>query len=211
MTLVFIKGFLLGAGLIIAIGIQNAFILRQGIKKRHVFVSALTASLCDMALITAGVLGFGAVIQSHPESLALIKWAGAAFLFVYGVKAFASSLKTESLRDEKAKGMGRNAGAGQTVLIILGVSLLNPHVYLDTVVLLGGLSSAYGVPENYIFGLGAMSASFCWFFALAYGARLLAPLFEKPRAWQILDVLIGLIMWAIALNLVWGDIIAAFE
>ena len=209
MILVFMKGFLLGAGLIIAIGIQNAFILRQGIKKRHVFVSAVTASLCDAALIAAGVLGFGAIIQSHPESLSLIKWAGAAFLFFYGVKAFASSLKHESLRDENARGMGRNAGLWQTVLIILGVSLLNPHVYLDTVVLLGGLSSAYGVPENYIFGLGAASASFSWFFALAYGARLLAPLFEKPKAWQVLDVLIGLIMWAIALNLVWGDIIAA--
>lgn len=210
-ALVFIKGFFLGASLIIAIGVQNAFILRQGLKKRHVFASAITAALCDVALIIAGVLGFGAIIQSQPELLSLIKWAGAVFLFVYGVKSFINSLKTDALDDETAKGMGRDAGLKQTIAIILGVSLLNPHVYLDTVVLLGGLSSAYAAPLNYVFGLGTIFASFVWFFGLAYGARLLGPLFEKPRAWQILDVIIGLIMWAIALSLISNDITSFFK
>ena len=186
MELVFFKGFFLGAGLIIAIGVQNAFILRQGLKKRHVFASAFTAAFCDAVLIAAGVFGFGVFIQSQPELLSAVKWAGAIFLFVYGAKAFYSSVNPSRLHHEDAKNMAKNAGALKTVLIVLGVTLLNPHVYLDTVVLLGGLSSAYALPQNYLFGAGAVVASFTWFFSLAYGARLLSPLFEKPRAWQIL-------------------------
>lgn len=201
MFIIFIKGMFLGASLIIAIGLQNAFILRQGIKNRHILPAVLTASIIDVALIGAGVLGFGYLIEQQPDLITWITWGGAAFLFVYGLKSFISALKPQDMSDENAKGMAKDSSAKEIVLIIMGISLLNPHVYLDTVVLIGGLSASYGEVGKYYFGGGAMIASFIWFFALGYGARLLAPLFQKPRAWQVLDVLIGLIMWAIAVSL----------
>jgi L-lysine exporter family protein LysE/ArgO len=202
MIIIFLKGMALGASLIIAIGLQNAFILRQGIKNRHIFASALTASLIDMLLIGAGVLGFGYLIEQHPALIDWITWGGAGFLFIYGLKSFWSALTPQKLEDDKAKGLMDKGSVKETVLIIMGISLLNPHVYLDTVVLIGGLSASYGEIGKYWFGIGAMIASFIWFFALGYGARLLSPLFAKKRAWQILDILIGIIMWAIAASLI---------
>ena len=205
MLLIFLKGMALGGSLIIAIGLQNAFILRQGIKNRHIFASALTASLIDVMLIGAGVLGFGYLIEQQPDLIKWITWGGAAFLFIYGLKSFLSALKPSTMDKENAKGMDKGS-MRESVLIIMGISLLNPHVYLDTVVLIGGLSASYAEFYDgwgkYFFGCGAMLASFIWFFALGYGAKLLAPLFAKPRAWQILDILIGIIMWAIAVSLV---------
>ena len=205
MLLIFLKGMALGGSLIIAIGLQNAFILRQGIKNRHIFASALTASLIDVMLIGAGVLGFGYLIEQQPDLIKWITWGGAAFLFIYGLKSFLSALKPSTMDKENAKGMDKGS-MRESVLIIMGISLLNPHVYLDTVVLIGGLSASYAEFYDgwgkYLFGCGAMLASFIWFFALGYGAKLLAPLFAKPRAWQILDILIGIIMWAIAVSLV---------
>ena len=199
---IFIKGFVLGASLIIAIGLQNALILRQGLKNRHVFASALTASLCDAVLIGLGVLGFGAIVESYPSIITIITLAGAAFLFFYGVKSFLSAFRSHHLDQADAAGSFKNNTVKNSVLVVLGVSLLNPHVYLDTVILLGGLSSAYLPPGHIIFGLGAMVASFAWFFMLAYGARFLAPVFEKPQAWKTLDILIGMVMWLIAASLV---------
>jgi L-lysine exporter family protein LysE/ArgO len=202
MISIFLKGLFLGASLIIAIGLQNAFILRQGIKRTHVLPAVLTASLIDVLLIGAGVLGFGYLIEQHPELIKWVTWGGAAFLFIYGVKSFYSAIKPEQMDEDQAKGMLKHGSAKETILIIMGISLLNPHVYLDTVVLIGGLSASYGEVGKYYFGGGACVASFIWFFALGYGARLLTPLFAKPRAWQILDILIGLTMWAIAVSLV---------
>lgn len=202
MLAVFIKGFFLGASLIIAIGLQNAFVLRQGIKNHHIFAAALTASLVDVLLIAAGVLGFGYLIEQYPGLITWITWGGAAFLFIYGLKSFISAFKPTNMDDKNAKGMTKQGSAREVVLIILGISLLNPHVYLDTVVLIGGLSALYGDIGKYWFGAGAIFASFIWFFALSYGARLLAPLFAKTRAWQILDILIGIVIWGIAVSLV---------
>ncbi|HPF78144.1 MAG TPA: LysE/ArgO family amino acid transporter [Alphaproteobacteria bacterium] len=202
MFMIFFKGLALGASLIVAIGLQNAFVLRQGIKNRHIFASALTASLVDVALIGAGVLGFGYLIEQHPDLIQWITWGGAAFLFFYGLKSFLSAMKPENLDDDSAKGMMKQGSVKETVLILLGISFLNPHVYLDTVVLIGGLSASYGNIGKYWFGGGAMVASFIWFFTLGYGARLLSPLFAKPKAWQILDILIGITMWGIALSLI---------
>lgn len=203
--IIFFKGFLLGASLIIAIGLQNAFVLRQGIKKHHVFVTALTASIIDALLIGAGVLGFGALIEAFPSLITTITWAGAAFLIVYGAKSMFRAFKPAKMSDEEARGMIKQGSAREIVIIILGISLLNPHVYLDTVVLIGGLAASYSDLFNgwgkYVFGSGAILASFCWFFALGYGARLLAPLFNKPKSWQLLDFIIALIMWAIAASL----------
>ncbi len=201
MFTIFLKGAFLGASLIIAIGVQNAFILRQGLKNRHVFASALTASSIDAFLIGAGVLGFGLILENFPGLIDAVKYVGAAFLFVYGVKSFRDAFANKKLDQDKAKGKIQDHSLRHTIIFLMGVSFLNPHVYLDTVILIGGLSASYGETGKYYFGAGAMIASFIWFFALAYGARFLAPLFEKPRAWQILDVLIGLVMWAIALSL----------
>jgi len=198
---VFFKGFFLGASLIIAIGLQNAFILRQGLKRRFVFLSALTASLCDAVLIGTGVLGFGTLVESVPWLLDAVRYAGAAFLIVYGLRSFRSALKSQSLDESNADQLGQAQSAKRTILILLGVSLLNPHVYLDTVVLVGGLSAAQGEIGKYWFGAGAMTASFAWFFTLAYGAQLLTPLFHKPKAWQVLDLIIAVTMWGIALSL----------
>jgi len=191
----------LGGSLIIAIGLQNAFILRQGIKNRHIFIACLTASIIDVLLIGSGVLGFGYLIEQHPNLIKYITWGGAAFLFIYGFKSFLSAFKPQNMDDKSAKGMFKQDNAKEVMLIIMGVSLLNPHVYLDTVILIGGLSASYGHIGKYWFGGGAMLASFIWFFALGYGARLLSPLFKKQRAWQILDILIGCTMWGIAVSL----------
>ena len=202
MLTIFLKGMALGASLIIAIGLQNAFILRQGIKNRHIFAAAMTTSLIDVLLIGAGVLGFGYLIEQRPDLITWITWGGAIFLFVYGLKSFISAWKPDQMTGDRAKSMMKQGSAKETILIILGISLLNPHVYLDTVVLIGGLSASYGEVGKYWFGGGASVASFIWFFALGYSARLLSPLFARAHAWQILDILIGIVMWGIAVSLV---------
>ena len=123
-------------------------------------------------------------------------------MFVYGAKSLYRAFKPDQMNGERAKGMIKEGSAKEIVLILMGLSLLNPHVYLDTVVLIGGLSASYGETGKYVFGSGAILASFCWFFVLAYGAQLLTPLFAKPKAWQILDFLIAITMWAIAVSLI---------
>ncbi|CAA9581284.1 MAG: Arginine exporter protein ArgO [uncultured Truepera sp.] len=197
----FIQGLGLGAGLIVAIGAQNAFVLRQGLRKQQVLVTALVCALCDAALITLGVAGFGAVVSSTPALTTLAAWGGAAFLFVYGLRAFFSALRSRGLEPQVGPVSAQNA-----VLTTLAVSLLNPHVYLDTVVLLGGIGAQFVGPNRLMFGLGAVTASSVWFFSLAYGATRLGPLFRRPLAWRVLDVLIGVVMWSIAASLVRGTL-----
>ncbi|MFU8891538.1 MAG: LysE/ArgO family amino acid transporter [Anaerosomatales bacterium] len=200
----FISGAALGASLIIAIGAQNAFVLQQGLRREHVFVVAMICALADAALIVAGAAGFGALVSGSPVLTAVAAWGGAAFLFGYGLRSFRAALRPEALE------LGRPVAAGRSlrsvVAITLAVTLLNPHVYLDTVVLLGSVAARYPADVRAWFALGAMAASFAWFFSLAYGARLLAPFFERPRAWQILYVIIGAIMWWIAGSLVLGQL-----
>jgi L-lysine exporter family protein LysE/ArgO len=192
-----IAGFLLGLTLIIAIGAQNAFILRQGLKREHVFILCLICALADALLIAAGVAGLGTLIRQYPAALMAITVGGAVFLFVYGLMAFRRAFNPDAL----------NAGAGkplplrQAISICLAFTFLNPHVYLDTVILLGGLSARYEGADRLAYGLGAAAGSFTWFFSLGYGARLLAPVFARPRSWQVLDILIGLVMWALAAKL----------
>ncbi len=197
MTAAFIAGFVLGATLIIAIGAQNAFILRQGLKREHVFVLCLICALSDALLIAAGVAGLGTFVSSVPKLIILITAGGAAFLFVYGLMAFRRAMDPHAMR----AGDGGAGGLWPAVLTVLAFTWLNPHVYLDTVVLLGGLSARYDGAARVYYGAGAMLSSFVWFFGLGYGARLLEPVFAKPSAWRILDILIGLIMWALAARL----------
>lgn len=197
-----IQGFSLGAGLIIAIGAQNAFVLQQGLKRRHVFVTASIGTLCDATLITLGVAGLGTLVSQIPALTAITTWGGAAFLLFYGFRSFKSASIPASL--EANPSQAPPATLRGTVLAMLAVSLLNPHVYLDTVILIGSVGAQYLARERVAFALGAVLASFTWFFGLAYGAAWLAPLFRRPLAWRILDIGVGCIMWAIAASLIWS-------
>ncbi|MDD9731925.1 LysE/ArgO family amino acid transporter [Mameliella sp. AT18] len=192
-----IAGFALGFSLILAIGAQNAFVLRQGLRRMHVLPVVLVCAISDAALIAAGVTGFGALAEAVPG----LEWAmrifGAAFLGWYGAKTLYAAWKGgEAL----AAGEGAQS-LRAAVLTCLALTWLNPHVYLDTVVLLGAVSAQYDA--RLAFALGAMTASFVFFFSLGYGARALAPIFARPRAWRVLDLVVGLTMWAIAAKLLW--------
>lgn len=193
----YVAGFALGLSLILAIGAQNAFVLRQGIRRSHVLPVVLACAVSDAVLIAAGVAGFGWLVEAAPWVRPVFTFGGAAFLIAYGAIAFRSALRGGAAMEIAAapRESMRNA-----VLTCLALTWLNPHVYLDTVVLLGSVASASDA--RLIFGAGAVSASFVFFSSLGYGARLLAPLFSRPAAWQILDVLVGALMWAIALKLV---------
>lgn len=196
----YLRGLGLSASLIIAIGAQNAFVLAQGLRRQHVLAVALVCSLCDALLITLGVAGVGTVIASNQVLTQVAAWGGAAFLLWYGLSAFRLALKPRALDVSDAPIEARRLG--QTLLKTLAVSLLNPHVYLDTVVLLGSIGGQYAAAERPLFALGAATASFVWFFGLGYGAAILTPLFRRPIAWRILDGVVGVIMWTIALGLV---------
>ena len=193
-----VEGFLLGASLIVAIGAQNAFVLRQGLERQHVFAVATVCAISDALLIAAGVAGLGTLVQRAPALLSAITIAGAAFLFAYGALSLRRAIFwRESLRPATNAGTGLAAALGTA----LALTWLNPHVYLDTVVLIGALSARYEESGALAFGAGAAVASFAWFYCLGYGARLIAPLFARPRAWQVLDVAIAVVVWGIAARL----------
>lgn len=192
----FFAGFGLGFSLILAIGAQNAFVLRQGLRQEHVFWVCLICALSDAVLITVGVAGFGALATVVPWFETAMRLGGAAFLIWYGMRNAISAF-----RGGEALTAGGNGSIGlaAAALTTLALTWLNPHVYLDTVVLLGSVSAQY--PDQLEFGAGAVIASFTFFFSLGYGARLLSPVFSNPRAWQVLDIVIALVMWAIAAKL----------
>jgi L-lysine exporter family protein LysE/ArgO len=202
----YLQGLGLGAGLIIAIGAQNAYVLRQGLLRQHVFAIASICTLCDMILISLGVGGLGALISGAPLWLNLAAWGGAAFLLAYGARSFHSALHPSTL--DAGENSPSPAGRREAVLAALAFSLLNPHVYLDTVVLVGSIGAQHPLPERPFFAMGAMTASVLWFYGLAYGAAWLAPLFRRPAAWRILDFVIGGIMWAIAASLIIASLAA---
>lgn len=192
----FLPGYLLSLSLIVAIGAQNAFVLRQGLRREHVFWVCLTCGVSDAILIAAGVAGFGALAQHVPWFETAMRYGGAAFLLWYGWRSARSAwIGGQVLQAEG----GAQRALLPTLLTLLALTWLNPHVYLDTVVLIGSISAQYD--NRLIFGAGAVLASLSFFFALGYGARLLAPLFARPTSWRILDALIALTMWAIATGL----------
>jgi len=195
----FFPGFLLSLGLILAIGAQNAFVLRQGLRQEHVFWVCLTCGVSDAVLIAAGVAGIGALTTAVPQFETIMRYGGAAFLIWYGWRNAISAWRGGAVLDAAH---GATHPLGKTLLTLLALTLLNPHVYLDTVVLIGSISAGY--PDRLMFALGAMSGSMVFFFTLGYGARLLIPLFRKPVSWQILDAIIAVTMWAIAAKLIWG-------
>ncbi len=193
----FLTGFALGASLIIAIGAQNAFILRQGLLGQHVFILCLICAMSDALLILAGVAGLGTLIEGSPGLLNFIRLGGAAFLFAYAFLAFHRVLKPQSMEVHREQ----KGSLGAAISTCLAFTFLNPHVYLDTVVLLGSLSAQYQGEARIFYAAGAMVSSFAWFFALGYGASLLVPFFQNPRSWQILDGAIALVMASIGLSL----------
>ncbi|MCO4836626.1 MAG: amino acid transporter [Oceanospirillaceae bacterium] len=198
-SLIFLNGLALSAGLIIAIGAQNAFLLNRALRNQHHYAIALFCSLTDASLICLGIFGVGALVQAQPNLLFWISCAGAVFLFIYGALAFKSATSKHAIKMEEG---ASEYSLTKAITVAASVSLLNPHCYLDTMVLVGGISTQYVGNEKIWFGLGAVSASFIWFFGLAWGAKWLMPLFKKPSAWRVLDGLIGIMMWSIAASLI---------
>jgi L-lysine exporter family protein LysE/ArgO len=198
MSTALFAGFLLGLSLIVAIGAQNAFVLRQGLLRRHVLPIVLTCAISDALLITIGVAGFATVLASLTWLEPVMRYGGAVFLALYALRSLHQSLTGAGALQAAKPQETRLLPA---LLTCLAFTWLNPHVYLDTVVLLGSISTRYAGQET-AFALGAMVASFTFFLSLGFGARLLEPLFAKPIAWRVLDGMIALIMMSIAVNLV---------
>lgn len=195
-----LAGFFTALSLIAAIGAQNAFVLRQGLRREHVLAVVLACALSDALLIAAGVAGFGTLTALAPWITTAMLYAGAVFLIVYGALRFRAALRGgEALRPAP----GTGASLGRTIGTVLVLTWANPHVYLDTVVLLGAISAQYA-PEQWIFGSGAIAGSFVFFASLGFGARLLAPLFANPTAWVWLELIVGTTMWIIAGFLIAG-------
>jgi L-lysine exporter family protein LysE/ArgO len=195
-----VKGFATSLGLIVAIGAQNAFVLRQGLKREHVAIVVAFCALSDAALIAAGVAGLGLLLQSVPQAMTAIRWAGAVFLMWYGWCALRRAVAPQAMTAAADGALSLHACLG----LLAAFTFLNPHVYLDTVVLVGGLAHSQSSPHHlspWWFGAGAMSASLVWFAALGYGARWLTPVFAKPAAWRVLDFSIALVMAILALTL----------
>ncbi|WP_422136715.1 LysE/ArgO family amino acid transporter [Endozoicomonas sp. ALD040] len=198
---IYLNGLLLSGGLIIAIGSQNAFLLAQGLRRESPILVATICAVCDALLILAGVMGLGTLIQSNNTLLEVARWAGVAYLTGFGLMSLKRSFKTGQL---KAEGQVQKSIRG-IVFSTLAVTLLNPHVYLDTVILLGSIGAQYGDQRGY-FVLGAITASLIWFYGLGFGAVKLAPLLARPKAWKIIDLVICLIMFSIALSLLQMDL-----
>ena len=192
-------GFGLGLSLIVAIGAQNAFVLRQGIRAKHVLAVVLICALSDLVLVFLGISGVGLVIGRFPVALVVIRWLGAAFLVGYGLLAARRAFLGGRLEVEKD---GNGSSLRSVVLTVLALTWLNPHVYLDTVLLLGSVANTHGDAGRWLFGAGAGVASIIWFTALGFGARLLAGVFAKPLAWRILDGVIAATMIVLGVSLV---------
>ena len=196
---IYLQGFVLTAGLIIAIGAQNAFVLSNAVRGNHPLLIAALCAGGDLLLIGIGLAGVGSLVASHPELMRYAALGGALFLAVYGAYALRSALRgSTGLQTEKVVPLTRSA----VILSTLAVTFLNPHAYLDTVVLIGSIGGQFPLEKRLIFGAGAVTASIVWFFALGFGGPLLAPLFRKRSSWRMLDGVVCLIMWGIALTLV---------
>lgn len=197
-----------GLSLIVAIGAQNAFVLRQGIRREHVLPVVLICGLTDAVLELLGVAGIGFVVQRAPILLEIVRWGGVAFLLWYAWSAARRAMRPEALvadADGDA-GSGRGGSRRRVILACLAITYLNPHVYLDTMVLMGSIGNAQGDPARWWFVVGGALASIAWFFVLGYGARALTRFFATPKSWQVLDWIVAGVMLVIAARLVFGGI-----
>jgi L-lysine exporter family protein LysE/ArgO len=193
----FVAGLLTGLSLIVAIGAQNAYVLRQGLARAHVGVVVAICTLSDVILIAAGVSGIGTIVERAPWALTTVRWLGVAFLTWYGVSSLLRARNAESLH----AAAGGNGSRRNAIAMAFALTWLNPHVYLDTVLLLGSIANQHGDIGRWWFAAGAAIASTVWFIGLGYGARRAHRVLARPRSWQVLDVLIGLTMLAIAVML----------
>ena len=197
----FLPGFFAGLGLIVAIGAQNAFVIRQGLKRQHVLIVVAICALADASLIALGIAGLGAIIQGVPWLLEGVRWFGVAYLTWFGIKSIRSAFKNQTMDTS-----GNEAGSlKKAVLAVLGFTFLNPHVYLDTVILLGSISNQFA-EDRWIFGFGAMTASVVWFSTIGFGARAASRFMSKPIFWRVLDSLIAAVMFSIAFYLAFAKL-----
>jgi L-lysine exporter family protein LysE/ArgO len=199
--LAFAPGFFAGLSLIVAIGAQNAFVIRQGLSRQHVFVVVAICALADAALIALGIAGLGAIIQGLPWLLEVIRWFGVAYLTWFAIKSARSAFKSEVMDASGAQ----TTSLKKVVASVLGFTFLNPHVYLDTVILLGSISNQFAA-DRWIFGFGAMAASVVWFSSIGFGARAASRFMSKPIFWRVLDSLIAVVMFTIALYLAFAKL-----
>jgi L-lysine exporter family protein LysE/ArgO len=193
----FLPGFFTGLSLIIAIGAQNAFVIRQGLTKRYVFTVVAICTVIDASLIALGIGGLGAAIAGLPWLLEVIRWFGVAYLTWFGIKSLISATKNQTL---DAAGV-ESKSAGKVITTVLAMSLLNPHVYLDTVIFVGGVGNTFGA-DRWFFAYGAMLASLVWFTSIGYGAKAASRFMSKPVFWKVLDGIIAAIMFTLAITLV---------
>lgn len=195
----FIQGFTVTGGLILAIGAQNAHILKMGLTRQHVRLTIAICAISDALLIGLGIAGMGALLDRWPEAVQIATWAGAAFLFWYALNSLRAAL---SPRKMDVAGGGQAISMQRAVALILAFTYLNPHAYLDTVVLIGSIGAHLPADQRLVFWCGCVSASISWFSALGFGASRLTPIFSRPESWRVLDALVGLGMGALALSLI---------
>ncbi|MCT2042970.1 LysE/ArgO family amino acid transporter [Pseudoclavibacter alba] len=193
-----LSGTLTGLALIVAIGAQNAFLLRQGIRREHLLEVVLVCILGDVLLITAGTAGIGIIVEAVPWLLEVLRWAGVLYLVWFAISSFRSAARPGTLEPEAP------ASRGSIVLTALAITFLNPHVYLDTVVLLGSLANQHGPSDRWVFAGGAILGSVIWFTGLGFGARLLAKVLDKPSTWRVVDLVVGVVMLGLAIKLALG-------
>ncbi|MEO7588258.1 MAG: LysE/ArgO family amino acid transporter [Arachnia sp.] len=193
-------GFGFGLSLIIAIGAQNAYVLRQGLRREHVLAVVIVCAVSDAILILVGVAGFGALMGTLPWLLPAVRIIGAAFLLGHALVAARRAIRPQPL---DASTGGKSTGLARVIAATMALTWLNPHVYLDTVVLLGSIAATHG-DDRWFFGLGATLGSVLWFATLGFGARLLRPIFNRPASWRVLDIGIAVVMTAIAVSLLMG-------
>lgn len=197
----FMAGFMMMSGLIIAIGAQNTFVLKQGLLRQHVLLVAGVCWLCDLFLMAAGIWGLAAAVQRYSGLLPVLSVAGAVFLAAYGLFALVRAWRGGQALAVQAQNGARRQSAKSALLLTLGLTLLNPHVYLDTVLLVGSVAAPLAPEGKWAFWLGASALSGLWFFGLGFGARLLLPLFKREATWRLLDSAIALMMFYLAYGL----------
>ena len=192
----FSSGILSGLALIIAIGAQNAFVIRQGLLRQHVLIVVLFCAISDALLIAAGTAGLGKVIESAPEVLEIVRWFGVTYLIFFGLKSLRSAFRHNTLTLEQGNLVSRK----RTILTVLGLTFLNPHVYLDTVIFLGSIANQFPA-DKWFFSAGAMTASFLWFFFIGFGSKMAARFMVKVVFWKVLDLAVAIIMFTLAIYL----------
>jgi L-lysine exporter family protein LysE/ArgO len=192
-VIAFSSGILSGLALIIAIGAQNAFVIRQGLLRQHVLIVVLFCAISDALLIAAGTAGLGKAIESAPEVLEVVRWFGVTYLIFFGLKSLRSACRHNTLTLEQGNLVSRK----RTILTVLGLTFLNPHVYLDTVIFLGSIANQFPA-DKWFFSAGAMTASFLWFFFIGFGSKMAARFMVKVIFWKVLDLAVAIIMFTLA-------------